>query len=79
MNAYMESAPGIAKWAKELSIGYTILAGGNGVAYEQYNVPDYPANYWIDRNGNLVAYAVGWKGPASVTAMEEQLEKLLSP
>lgn len=67
----------MTKWAKDLGVTYPILAAGNAVAYQLYNVPDYPANFWIDRSGNLAAFSIGWKGQATVVALEEQLKKLL--
>ncbi len=72
MNAYQETKEEVQEFATVLGLQYTLLLSGINVAWEQYSVNDYPANYWIDRDGKLVDF-----GGASLEEMEAKLAKLL--
>ena len=72
MNAYQEGKKEVQEFATVLGLQYILLLQGINVAWEQYSVSDYPANYWIDRDGKLVDF-----GGASLEEMEAKLAKLL--
>lgn len=74
MNAYQEGKKEVQEFASILGLQYILLLEGINVAWEQYSVSDYPANYWIDRDGKLVDVKIGG---TSLEEMEAKLAKLL--
>ena len=50
-----------------------ILLMGGAIARETYHVSAYPASYWIDRNGMILAREVGF-----VPGMEQDLGRKIN-
>lgn len=74
MNAYQDAKEEVQEFVTILGLQYTHLLSGINVAWEQYSVNDYPANYWIGRDGKLVDFKIG---RTSLEEMEAKLTQLL--
>ena len=62
---------------KSNDLDYPVLLTGRKVSNEQYHVAAYPAQYWLDSNGIVVARETGFD-PKDAEATARRIEKLLA-
>lgn len=65
----------IAKFAKELGVGYLILVGKESVGDAYGGLPFLPATFYIDRDGKVVDKVFGLKGRGEI---EDNIKKALA-
>jgi cytochrome c biogenesis protein CcmG/thiol:disulfide interchange protein DsbE len=65
----------IAEFAHELGVNYPVLLGTDRVSDDYGDVRALPTTFYIDRNGTIVAKAVGLLGRQEI---EEDIRKALS-
>lgn len=61
INAYDETPEAIAEYAKAEQLKHTIAVQGGDVANSSYHVAAYPTTFWIDRQGKVVRYVIGFE------------------
>ncbi len=69
---------GVERFAKELGLTFPVLPDPDLEIARRYRVTGYPETFVIDRNGRIVAHAIGpreWDGPASLEAFRTLLER----
>ena len=75
VNAWDDDAKTVREFAKEQNVPYPILLDGHRVSRD-WGVKSIPANFFINREGEIVARSVGFEHD-DVPQMEETIEKLL--
>ncbi len=73
-----ESEDTVREYVTEHKLGHTILLNGADVAYEQYQVVGIPTVFWIDRNGKIAGYHLGFE-PDDVDDLDTMARKMLEP
>jgi thiol-disulfide isomerase/thioredoxin len=73
-----ETEATVRDYVAENKLGHTILLNGADVAYEQYQVVGIPTVFWIDRNGKIVGYHLGFE-PEDVDGLDAMARKMLEP
>lgn len=69
------SAKEIADFAKEMGVNYPVLVGNNSVGDAYGGVQFLPENFYIDRNGKLVARAFGLKSRSEI---EDEIKAIIA-
>ena len=66
----------IEEYMKSNTLDYPVLLTGRTVAKKQYYVAAFPAQFWLDSNGIVVARETGFD-PADAEATAKRIERLL--
>jgi thiol-disulfide isomerase/thioredoxin len=66
VNAYDESAEVVAKFVEKTKLTHPMVLDGGDVAREQYQVGAYPTTFWINRDGTVADYDIGFDAPADI-------------
>ena len=69
------SAKDIADFAKEMGVNYPVLIGKESVGDAYGGVQFLPENFYIDRNGKLVARAFGLKSRSEI---EDEIKTIIA-
>ena len=60
VNGYKETSDAVARFARQNKLEHPIVVGGGEVASKNYFVGAYPTTFFVDRNGTVVDYKVGF-------------------
>jgi thiol-disulfide isomerase/thioredoxin len=63
INIDNDSPERLKKFVGEKGLAYQMLLRGEGVANRDYHCRAFPALYWIDREGKVIARDYGYKSP----------------
>lgn len=74
VNAYDDSVEDVAQYVADEKLTYPIALQGGSVAKEQYKVGAHPTTFWIDSDGKVVDYDIGFTNAQRV---ERQIQKML--
>jgi peroxiredoxin len=78
VSADQDGREAVAQFASELGLTFPVLPDPDLEIARRYRVTGYPETFVIDRNGRIVAHAIGprdWDGPASIEAFRGLLER----
>ena len=75
VNGYNDDREAVAKYVAKASLTHPIVLQGRTVSDDLYHVGAYPTTFWVDRNGTVVGYEVGF---ASKKRLEDRIVKLLA-
>ena len=78
VNAYDETAETVAEYVKKESLVYPVALRGREVAQQKYSVGAYPTTFWIDREGFVIDYSIGFD-PGDEVGLAATVERLLKP
>lgn len=76
VNGYDESRETIERCVERRKLTHPILLQGGDVASKRYLVKGYPTSYWLDREGRILEWSVGF-GPGGEKKLEAKLLELL--
>lgn len=74
VNAYDESRETVSKFVEQAKLNHTIVLDGRSVARDLYFVGAYPTSFFVNRDGTIEDYDIGF---ASAAALETHALKLL--
>lgn len=74
VNGYNDEREAVAKYVTNESLAHPIVLQGQTVADDLYHVGAYPTTFWVDRNGTVVDYEVGF---SSSKQLEDRVAKML--
>ncbi|MCS7465986.1 TlpA family protein disulfide reductase [Stieleria sp. ICT_E10.1] len=74
VNGYDEASDAVAKFARQNKLEHPIVVGGGEVASKAYFVGAYPTTFFVDRNGTVVDYKVGFD---SAEELERRIGELV--
>lgn len=74
VNGYNDDGDAVAEYVKSEKLSHPIVLQGRAVSDELYRVGAYPTTFWVDRNGVIIDYDIGF---TSGRHLEERLEKVL--
>ncbi|QDV42774.1 Thiol-disulfide oxidoreductase ResA [Stieleria neptunia] len=74
VNGYNETPEVVAKFAAQNQLDHPIVVGGGKVASKAYFVGAYPTTFFVDRNGTVVDYKVGFD---SGEELEERVREMV--
>lgn len=77
VNAYDESREVVENFARKEKLTHPIALSGSKVSEESYHVGAFPTAFWIDHEGKVVEYLVGFD-PGDETTLEATAQRLLS-
>jgi thiol-disulfide isomerase/thioredoxin len=60
VNAYDETRETVVEYVTEAQLTHPIVLGGGSIARELYHVGSYPTTFWINREGIIDSYEVGF-------------------
>jgi len=78
VNSYNEGTETVAEFVQKQSLHYPIALQGREVARQKYAVGAYPTTFWIDRDGFVIDYIVGFD-PGDEIQLAATVERLLKP
>ena len=73
VNGYDESREVVAKYAEEAQLRHPIALNGGRIASELYFVGSYPTTFWIDREGIVEDYVIGFDSAAELQRRIRQI------
>ena len=73
INATNDPEHMVQKIAKDLQLKLPILLKGSDTAVVGYAIREFPANFWLDRDGRIVEFWTGY----SARKLDEKIKKLL--
>jgi thiol-disulfide isomerase/thioredoxin len=76
VNAYDESRDTVAEYVRKESLAHPIALMGRDVAREKYSVAAYPTAFWINHQGRIIDYAIGFD-PGDEAQIAATIERLL--
>lgn len=76
VNAYDETNEAIREYVTKEKLKHQVVVGGGTLAKSTYNVGAYPTTFWINRDGEVVRYVVGFE---SGEQLEKELVEFLTP
>ncbi len=77
VNGWDEERDVIAQYIKETGFKQKVLLMGGTIAAEKYGVTNYPTNFYLDKNGVVVDFEMGFD-PEMAGKMEENIAALLA-
>jgi thiol-disulfide isomerase/thioredoxin len=78
VNAYDETMETVAEYVKKQSLVHPIGLQGREVARQKYSVGAYPTTFWIDREGFVIDYTIGFD-PGDEAHLAATVQRLLKP
>lgn len=78
VNGYDESAEQVKRFVDKKKLTHPIVLMGGKTASESYGVRGYPTSFWLDREGKVVSFDVGF-GEGGQKELKATLEKMLAP
>ena len=73
VNAYPETAETVREFAIEKDLVHPIVLDGATVARESYHVQAYPTTFWINREGIVTDYVIGFDSPEDLDWRRDQM------
>jgi len=74
VNGYNDDHEAVAKYVADESLTHPIVLQGQTISDDLYHVGAYPTTFWVDRNGTIVDYEVGF---FSTKRLEDRIVNLL--
>ena len=75
VNGYNDDREAVAKYVTKASLTHPIVLQGQTVSDDLYHAGAYPTTFWVDRNGTIVDYEIGF---ASSKRLEDRIVNLLA-
>ncbi len=76
VNAYDDAEKAVAEYVQKEQLRHPIVLNGSQVAREKYGVGAYPTSFWVDRQGKIVDYVIGYD-PGDEIQIVKRIEQLL--
>jgi hypothetical protein len=76
VNAYDDEKDVVQGFVEKEKLKHLVLLKGSDVALDTYGLAEFPAGFWIDREGRVVHRELGFE-VERVPRMERKIEKLL--
>ena len=74
VNGYNDARDAVAKYVKDENLTHPIVLQGKSISDDLYRVGAYPTTFWVDHNGTVIDYEVGF---TSGKRLEDRIETLL--
>jgi thiol-disulfide isomerase/thioredoxin len=76
VNAYDETQKVVSRYAEQTKLTHPIVLHGGSVAQDLYHVAAYPTTFWINRDGIVADYDIGFDSAKDLeTRIDEMLEQ----
>ncbi|OYP33953.1 TlpA family protein disulfide reductase [Rhodopirellula sp. MGV] len=74
VNGYDDDRDSVAKYVANDELSHPIVLNGGSTADESYHVGAYPTTFWLDRDGTVIEYEVGF---TSAKRLENHVLRLM--
>lgn len=75
VNGYDDDREDVTKYAANEKLSHPIVLHGKMVSDDLYHVGAYPTTFWVDRNGTITDYEIGF---ASSKRLEDRIANMLA-